>query len=169
MTLAIFLSWADRFESYLVKNPEDRFYRNEAYFTFWYRTVWGNSVPDQTACSWSVFTVCHSVCIFWDTILYTCMYVKTTLFSNFRVISAILGVFKFFFNFCIWSWKFCLGCKLLVSHFWDLCKQCRPRSDAGECDQGLHCLLTGIFIKNKIKMKSTPDTPKFLEMDLSNW
>ena len=27
-------------------------------------------------------------------------------------------------------------------------------------NQGLHCLLTGISIKNKIKWKSTPDTPK---------
>ena len=27
-------------------------------------------------------------------------------------------------------------------------------------DQGLHCLLAGISIKNKIKMKNTPDTPK---------
>ena len=25
MTLASFFSWADRFESYLVENPEDRF------------------------------------------------------------------------------------------------------------------------------------------------
>ena len=30
MTLASFFSWADRFESYLVKNPEDRFSRDEA-------------------------------------------------------------------------------------------------------------------------------------------
>ena len=28
-------------------------------------------------------------------------------------------------------------------------------------DQGLHCLFTGISIKNKMKKKSTPDTPKF--------
>ena len=32
MTLAsFFLSWADRFESYLVENPEDRFSRDEAH------------------------------------------------------------------------------------------------------------------------------------------
>ena len=28
-------------------------------------------------------------------------------------------------------------------------------------DQGLHCLLTGISIQNKMKTKSTQDTPKF--------
>ena len=27
-------------------------------------------------------------------------------------------------------------------------------------DQGLHCLLTGISIRNRIKMKNTPYTPK---------
>ena len=43
----------------------------------------------------------------------------------------------------------------LASHFRDIGKQCRPRSDAAE-----HCLLTGISIRNKIEMKSTPDTPK---------
>ena len=31
MTLANFFSWADRFESYLVENPEDRFSRGEAH------------------------------------------------------------------------------------------------------------------------------------------
>ena len=31
MTLASFFSWADRFESYLVENPEDRFSRDEAH------------------------------------------------------------------------------------------------------------------------------------------
>ena len=31
MTLASFLSWADRFEAYLVENPEDRFSRDEAH------------------------------------------------------------------------------------------------------------------------------------------
>ena len=30
-TLANFFSWADRFESYLVENPEDRFSRDEAH------------------------------------------------------------------------------------------------------------------------------------------
>ena len=34
----------------------------------------------------------------------------------------------------------------LTSHFRDISKQCRPRSDAVS-DQGLHCLLTGISIK----------------------
>ena len=42
----------------------------------------------------------------------------------------------------------------LASHFWDIGKQCRPRSDAADrgqtqnaaSDQGLHCLLTGISI-----------------------
>ena len=31
MTLANFFSWTDRFESYLVENPKDRFSRDEAY------------------------------------------------------------------------------------------------------------------------------------------
>ena len=31
MILANFFSWADRFESYLVENPEDRFSRDEAH------------------------------------------------------------------------------------------------------------------------------------------
>ena len=41
----------------------------------------------------------------------------------------------------------------LASHFWDLGKQCRPRSDAAEwaSDQGLHCLLTGFCIWNIIR------------------
>ena len=40
----------------------------------------------------------------------------------------------------------------LASHFWDIAKQCRPWSDAAS-DHGLHCLLTGISIQNRIKMK----------------
>ena len=51
----------------------------------------------------------------------------------------------------------------LVSYFWDICKQCRPRSDA----KGLHCLLTGISILNRTKMKNVPQTPLKLEMDSS--
>ena len=31
MTLASFFNWADRFESYLVENPEHRFSRDEAH------------------------------------------------------------------------------------------------------------------------------------------
>ena len=31
MTLANFFSWVDRFESYLVEKPEDRFSRDEAH------------------------------------------------------------------------------------------------------------------------------------------
>ena len=31
MTLANFFSWVDRFESYLVENPEDKFSRVEAH------------------------------------------------------------------------------------------------------------------------------------------
>ena len=50
----------------------------------------------------------------------------------------------------------------LLTHIWDIGKQCRPRSDAA---QGLHCLLRWISIKNK--MKSTPD-PLKVEMDSSN-
>ena len=42
----------------------------------------------------------------------------------------------------------------LASHFWDIGKECRPRSDAAFCGlQGLHCLLTGISIRNRIEMK----------------
>ena len=56
----------------------------------------------------------------------------------------------------------------LVSHLWDIGKQCRHRSDAPERIQGLHCLLTGISIKNQIKTKKIYQTPLKLEMDLSN-
>ena len=35
MTLASFFSWADRFESYLVENPEDRFSCDEAHLCDW--------------------------------------------------------------------------------------------------------------------------------------
>ena len=42
-----------------------------------------------------------------------------------------------------------------VPFFFDIGKQCRPRSDAADCgsDQGLHCLLTGISIRTRLKMK----------------
>ena len=46
--------------------------------------------------------------------------------------------------------------------FWDLGKQCRPRSDTA--DQGQHCLPTGHSVKNTCKIKigkNTLDTPKF--------
>ena len=46
-----------------------------------------------------------------------------------------------------------------MSHFWDLSKQYRPRSNAAS-DQGLHCLLTGISIQNRIKMKKYTRHPK---------
>ena len=36
MTLASFFSWADRFESYLVENPEDRVSRDEAHMMWNY-------------------------------------------------------------------------------------------------------------------------------------
>ena len=42
----------------------------------------------------------------------------------------------------------------LASLLWDLDKQYRPRSDAAASDQGLHCLHTGISIKNQIKIKN---------------
>ena len=44
----------------------------------------------------------------------------------------------------------------LASHFWDIGKWCKPRSKS---DLGLHCLLTGISIWNRIKIKKyTPKT-----------
>ena len=45
--------------------------------------------------------------------------------------------------------------------FWDLGKQCRPRTDAEErgVRSGLHCLLTEISIKNRIKMKQHTRCP----------
>ena len=53
-----------------------------------------------------------------------------------------------------------LYCQILLrrdAHFWDLGEQCRPRSDAANAnaasDQCLHCLLTGISIQNRMKMK----------------
>ena len=60
MTLASFFSWADRFESYLVETPEDRFCRDEAQL---FKAVitppavpaflnsWRISVPVQWPCS----------------------------------------------------------------------------------------------------------------------
>ena len=54
-----------------------------------------------------------------------------------------------------------------ASNFWDIGKECRPRSDAAE-HHGLHCLLTGIYIRNKIKMTKRHQTPLNLEMDASN-
>ena len=35
-------------------------------------------------------------------------------------------------------------------------------------DQGLHCLLTGISIKTKMKMKTVHQPPLKIEMDSSN-
>ena len=49
----------------------------------------------------------------------------------------------------------------ILTHYWHLGKQCRPRSDAAfaASNQGLLCLHIAISNKNKIKMrKSTPDT-----------
>ena len=51
--------------------------------------------------------------------------------------------------------KFCQSIKLnlyisLASYFGGIGKHCRPRSDATE---RLHCLLTGISVRNKIKVK----------------
>ena len=73
-----------------------------------------------------------------------------------------------------WMCKWSLGVLLLThislaSLLWDLGKQCRPRSDAAEraSYQGLHCLLTGISIRNQ-KWKVHQTTLK-LEMDSSNW
>ena len=77
--LASLCSWAGRFESTVVANPEDRFSRDEAHIKhhndpkFSDRQVWANRVePDQTAPQGrrssliNVYTVCHSFCIFWS-------------------------------------------------------------------------------------------------------
>ena len=50
---------------------------------------------------------------------------------------------------------------LLASHFWGIGKQCRPRQTPQNTasDQGLHCFLTGISIKNMIKMKKYTRDP----------
>ena len=72
------------------------------------------------------------------------------------------------------SWSFLyiqnnLTLSCLASYFWDLGKQCRPRSDAAELgsDQGQHFQNTGISIKNKTKNeKSTPEPLKW-KMDWS--
>ena len=49
----------------------------------------------------------------------------------------------------------------LPSHVWDLGKQFKPRSGAAEraSGHGLHYLLTGISIRNKIKMKKYTKHP----------
>ena len=48
------------------------------------------------------------------------------------------------------------------SGFLQIGKQCRPRSE------DLHCLLIGISIKNKMKMKTVYQPPLKIEMDTSN-
>ena len=62
----------------------------------------------------------------------------------------------------------------LASHFWDIGKHCNiadpeQTSQNAASDQGLHCLLMRISLKNKIKMKKVHQPPLELEMDLSNW
>ena len=43
-TLTSLFSWADRFESYLVANPEDRFFRNMAHMVLMmYGFIWATS------------------------------------------------------------------------------------------------------------------------------
>ena len=54
----------------------------------------------------------------------------------------------------------------LASHFGDIGKQCRPRSDAA--DQDIHCLLPGISIRNIMKNEKVHQTTLILEMELSN-
>ena len=46
--------------------------------------------------------------------------------------------------------------------------QIRQTPQNAASDQGLHCLLTGISIRNRIKMKKLHPTPLKLEMDSSN-
>ena len=41
----------------------------------------------------------------------------------------------------------------LASHFWDIGKQLRPKSENAASNQDVHCLLTGISIQNMIKME----------------
>ena len=66
--------------------------------------------------------------------------------------------------------RFCLA-----SHFSDIGKYCIPKSDAAS-EQGLHCLHTGISIKNKIKMKKFTRHPlkkngivQLIRMGKSTW
>ena len=60
---------------------------------------------------------------------------------------SLLGAHSFCW-FCHDAAHYTLNHLCLVSHFWNLGKQCRPRPDA----QVLHCLLTGTSIRIKIKM-----------------
>ena len=49
-------------------------------------------------------------------------------------------------------------CECIASHFCSADLDQTPQNKAS--DRGLHCLLTGISIRNKMKWKSTPETPK---------
>ena len=100
MILASFFSWADRCESYLVENPEEKFsydkaqmmlanYRDDRYFSD--RQVCANSAdPDQRSSLIWVYTVCHSICIIW-----TYYSMANPHFSIFKVYSNFTGVRTF--------------------------------------------------------------------------
>ena len=59
----------------------------------------------------------------------------------------------------------------IATHFGDKGKQCRPRSDAGECGVWSRCTLFAyrIFYLQNSKNENVHQTPLKLEMYLSNW
>ena len=63
MTIASFVSWADRFESYLVENPKDRFSRDEAHFVGFvvFQLKYQNNVDALTYDLWQ-----QKLSYFWD-------------------------------------------------------------------------------------------------------
>ena len=98
---------------------------------------------------------------------------SVTLKLNAQTHVHVLGYFEM--KNRIWNmYKFNLVINLLVRKR-DIGKQCRPR-DLDQMlqnmvsDQDLHCLHTGIFIKNKmIESEKVHQTPLISEMDLSSW
>ena len=50
----------------------------------------------------------------------------------------------------------------LASHLWDIANSAYPDQTPQNAasDQGLRCLFSWISVKNKIKLKNTPESPK---------
>ena len=72
-------------------------------------------------------------------------------------------------NSC-WWWQGGLTHISVASHFWDLGKQCWPRSRRRRTWRLIrvsYCLLTGISIENTITRKQIHQTPLKFEMDSS--
>ena len=140
MTLASFFSWADRFESTLVADPEGRFSRNEAHMFLWRTTelssyhnvpkfsdrlVWANSVdPDETAPRLiRVYTVCNSLCIVqihYSKEKPSCLTFRV-ITAHFRV-SEILGFLRYQISY-LFLWQ--VQAQVVLKYFCKIAKYCR--------------------------------------------